>query len=98
MNTEKKIKLFIEGMSRYIKKLPFVIEFKIDEEQVRKIFEQNLDRWIWTFNVDMKLYLGETEEDWVGKIFDFSRNLGEHLGLENTPIPHLETDYIIRKS
>ena len=44
MNTEKKIKLFIEGMSRYIKKLPFVIEFKIDEEQVRKIFEQNLDR------------------------------------------------------
>ena len=24
MNTEKKIKLFIQGMSRYFKKLPFV--------------------------------------------------------------------------
>jgi hypothetical protein len=42
----------------------------------------------------MSLYLGETEEGWVGKIFDFSRNLGEHLGLENAPIPSLRTDYI----
>jgi hypothetical protein len=98
MNTEKKIKLFISGMSRYMRKMPFVIDFKINEDDVKKMFEQNSEKWFWNYEVNMTLYLGETEEGWVGKIFDFSRNLGEHLGLENTPIPHLETDYIIRKS
>jgi hypothetical protein len=98
MNTEKKIKLFISGMTRYMKKMPFVIDFKINEDDVKEMFEKNSEKWVWNYDVNMSLYLGETEEGWVGKIFDFSRNLGEHLGLENSPIPHLETDYIIRKS
>ena len=38
MNTEKKIKLFIVGMSRYIRKMPFVIDFKINEDDVREMF------------------------------------------------------------
>jgi hypothetical protein len=96
MNTEKKIKLFISGMSRYMKKMPFVIDFKINEDDVKEMFEKNSEKWFWNYEVNMTLYLGETEEGWVGKIFDFSRNLGEHLGLENAPIPDLKTNYIRR--
>jgi hypothetical protein len=33
-----------------------------------------------------------------GKLFDYARNLCIHLGLENTGIPYMNTDYIIRKS
>ena len=85
-------------MSRYFKKLPFVISFKINEEDVKAMFEQNSEKWIWGFNVDLALYLGETDENWVGKLFDYARNLCIHLGLENTGIPYMNTDYIIRKS
>ena len=96
MDTDKKIKLFIQGMSRYFKKLPFVISFKINEDDVKVMFEQNSEKWIWGFNFDLSLYLGETDENWVGKLFDYTRNLCIHLGLENTGIPYMNTDYIVR--
>ena len=41
MNTDKKIKLFIQGMSRYFKKLPFVISFKINEDDVKVVIKVN---------------------------------------------------------
>jgi len=96
MNTEKKIKLFISGMSRYMRKMPFVIDFKINEDDVKEMFEKNSEKWYWNYEVNMTLYLGESDEGWVGKIFDFSRNLGQHLGLENVSVPDLKTNYIRR--
>lgn len=96
MDTDKKIKLFMLGMSKHLKKLPFVISFKINEDDVRKMFENNSEKWFWDFNIDIVLYLGESTEGWIHQIFSLARNLGVHLGLENVVIPSINTQFIVR--